>query len=280
MSDETKNHIITALKTVKSFPSSLGAINVTGPILGQGGNGLVYPVQFSGNVDAVAKFLTDVITEKPTTQQVRFLDEYRRLVAVPPHPNLIRLYHFDHVTIDGLTVPVIMMEKGVETLSSKVKREGKLSAEQLETMTKQLCSVLDHIHQSGIVHRDVKPENILIRADGSFILADFGIAWFDPELHQHEKLTKRGDRMANFMFSAPEQLDSMTMPTSAADIYALGQTIYGVYFNKSSGELTTSHYLRLVMTTLSSIRCYIRCYNKRLDHACKAAKPLSRACIE
>jgi serine/threonine protein kinase len=224
MSDEFKSAITKYVKKHGTIPTSFGPVTVEGALLGQGGNGLVYPVDFEG--PAVIKLLAEQVSETPSTKLKRFQREYRRLVRIPTQTNLVRLFHYDVVTLDGITVPAIIMERCKNSLKAHVQSVGALPRTELHQLCEDMCRALSHIHNHGIIHRDIKPENILLREDGTFALADFGIAWFDPELFEGTELTKKGDRMANFQFSAPEQFEKEAKLTPAADIFALGQVLY------------------------------------------------------
>lgn len=225
MSDELKA-IREHINKYGILSTSLGDVVVDKTLLGQGGNGLVFPVIFEG--PAVIKLLADSTGDNPSTKYKRFQREYRRLVCIPHHPNLIRLFHYEVIRIGAFDIPAIIMERCAKSLKTYVSHlnSKRLPIEELYNLCYQMCSVLDHIHQNGIIHRDIKPENILVRDDGSFVLADFGIAKFDPELFSGTDLTKKGDRMANFAFSAPEQFEKDATITEAADVFALGQVLY------------------------------------------------------
>ncbi|WP_166831566.1 serine/threonine protein kinase [Thalassoroseus pseudoceratinae] len=224
MSDDIKSRITSHIKKAGIIPTSFGDISVTGSLLGQGGNGLVYPVDFEGS--AVVKLFAEDLSGKPSTKLKRFQREYRRLIRIPQHDNLIRLFHYDVVTLDDLAVPAIIMERCQASLKAHVQSIGVLPRSELHRLCDDMCRALSHIHNQGIIHRDIKPENILLREDGTFVLADFGIAWFDPEMFAGTELTKKGDRIANFQFSAPEQFEKEAKLTPAADIFALGQVLY------------------------------------------------------
>lgn len=224
MGEEIKKAVREFIKSNRFVPSVFGNLPVTGSSLGEGGNGIVYPIDFEG--PAVIKILTEQGEGAVSSKYMRFQREFCRLVRVPFHDNLIRLFHYEVVSIGGVKVPVIIMEKCSQTLKQKIVTNGTISPGEFRTLCISMCKVLSHLHRHGVIHRDIKPENILIRENGSYVLADFGIASFDPEVFPGDQLTKKGDRMANAQFSAPEQFEKDPDITHAADVYALGQTLY------------------------------------------------------
>lgn len=213
-----------------AIPIAFGQMRVEGGVLGEGGNGLVFRVRLEGA--AAAKVLTEAVGSKPSEKLVRFRREYWRLVRMPPHAGIVRFYHFEEIEVQGARFPVIIMERCAGSLKKSRSDGAKpASAGDLAGFIYFICPVLDHIHKHGIIHRDLKPENILVREDGTFALADFGIAWFDPELFSGDRLTEANDRLGNFMFMAPEQSDARTQPSAATDFFAVGQILYWLVFN-------------------------------------------------
>jgi serine/threonine-protein kinase len=104
--------------------------------------------------------------------QERFFRE-ARMAAALSHPNLVAVY--DVGDDDGL--PYIVMEyvEG-EALAELMAREGPMPPDRAVDLLLQLCAGLEHAHASGLVHRDIKPQNVLVRPDGVVKIADFGIA--------------------------------------------------------------------------------------------------------
>ena len=213
---ENKNNLVIA--------SALGPLKITGSLLGQGGNSLVYPADFSG--DAVIKILAEEVTDKPTTQYIRFRNEYQKLVRLQPNKHIVRLFHYGLAELNGVTVPYIVMERCMESLKDSIGKQGRLSPEQLAVFFEQMGGAIQHLHASGIIHRDIKPENILVRSNGEYVLADFGIAFFEPESSEDKRLTQKGDKVANYLFSPPEQFDATMTPQATLDLFALGQVAY------------------------------------------------------
>jgi eukaryotic-like serine/threonine-protein kinase len=147
----------------------------------------------------------------------RFLRE-ARLAARLAHPNVVRV--FDVGEDDGR--PFIAMEyvEG-ETLAELVGRRGRLPAAEAATIGMQLCAGLAAAHAAGLVHRDVKPQNLLLGTDGVVKLGDFGIA----AGHEGTRLTIAGTVLGTAGYLAPEQARGERV-TAAADIYAVGAVLY------------------------------------------------------
>ena len=147
----------------------------------------------------------------------RFLRE-ARLAARLAHPNVVRV--FDVGEDDGR--PFIAMEyvEG-ETLAELVGRRGRLPAAEAATLGMQICAGLAAAHAAGLVHRDVKPQNLLLGTDGVLRLGDFGIA----AGHGGTRLTLAGTVLGTAGYLAPEQARGEQV-TAAADIYAVGAVLY------------------------------------------------------
>jgi serine/threonine-protein kinase len=147
----------------------------------------------------------------------RFLRE-ARLAARLAHPNVVRV--FDVGEDDGR--PFITMEyvEG-ETLADLVARRGRVPAREAATLGMQACAGLAAVHAAGLVHRDVKPQNLLLSLDGVLKLGDFGIA----AGHDGTRLTLTGTVLGTAGYLAPEQARGEQV-TAAADIYAAGAVLY------------------------------------------------------
>jgi eukaryotic-like serine/threonine-protein kinase len=147
----------------------------------------------------------------------RFLRE-ARLAARLTHPNVVRVY--DVGEDDGR--PFIAMEYvDGETLSELVAHRGPLPWAEAVSLGIQAARALAAAHEAGLVHRDVKPHNFLLRRDGTLKLGDFGVA-FGPE---GTRLTLDGTVLGTAAYLAPEQARGEEV-TAAADIYGLGAMLY------------------------------------------------------
>src|SRR3712207_2284197 len=108
-----------------------------------------------------------------------------------------------------------------EPLSAVLQREGRLSAAVTLSLLEQTASALAEAHRVGLVHRDVKPGNILVRDDGSVKITDFGIAWSAGSV----PLTRTGQVIGTPQYLAPEVAEGHHA-TPASDVYALGLVGY------------------------------------------------------
>ena len=160
----------------------------------------------------------------------RFVRE-ARLAARLAHPNVVRV--FDVGEDDGR--PFIAMEyvEG-ETLAELVARRGPLAASEAASLGVQVCAALAAAHAAGLVHRDVKPQNLLLSRDGVLKLGDFGIAVG----HEGTRLTLEGTVLGTAGYLAPEQARGEQV-TAAADIYAVGAVLYELLTGEPPRSIST-----------------------------------------
>ena len=143
----------------------------------------------------------------------RFLRE-ARLAARLSHPNVVHVY--DAGESDGL--PFIVMEY---VPGQTLAESGRLATSEAVQLALQACAGLQHAHDAGLIHRDVKPANFLLREDGVLKVADFGIA----RTAETTNLTQLGTILGTAAYLAPEQAAGEEV-TTAGDIYSLGAVLY------------------------------------------------------
>ena len=160
--------------------------------------------------------------DQPDDIERRFVRE-AKLGASLNHPNLVSV--FDTAT-DDEGVLIIMEYVQGEPLSRALRR-GPLAPERVARVASELGAALDHAHRHGVVHRDVKPGNVLLRDDGVTKLVDLGIA----TAAGHTRITRSGIVLGTASYMAPEQLEGREVGP-AADIYALA----AVCFEALAGE--------------------------------------------
>ncbi|MBB2746856.1 UNVERIFIED_ORG: serine/threonine-protein kinase [Microbispora rosea subsp. rosea] len=153
---------------------------------------------------------------------VRFQGEARAMATVN-HPGVVDVYDYGVTEVpgDGSTAYLVMRFVDGEPLDRLLTRLGRIGAEPAMELIAQAASALQAVHERGIVHRDVKPGNLLVRSDGTLVLTDFGIARAD----QGSRLTDAGMVLGTAAYCAPEQAEGAPV-TPAVDIYALGVVAY------------------------------------------------------
>src|SRR5829696_6613022 len=137
-----------------------------------------------------------------------------RLGASLNHPNVVRVFDVFEETDDEVTTLVLEYVDG-ETLAHAIRR-GRLPPDQALAILEPLADALDHAHENGIIHRDVKPANVLLARDGTVKLADLGVATGVDVT----RVTSSGTALGSAVYMAPEQLAGEEV-TAAADVYAL-----------------------------------------------------------
>ncbi len=194
--------------------------------LGKGGMGIVYRAEDKrlDEVVALKVLRPEVLANDPTLLQ-RFKEELR-LARRITHKNVLRTHDFD-VTQDG--TPYISMEylEGV-TLKELVQNKGALPLGVGLRVAKQMCAGLNAAHQQGVVHRDVKPHNMLILPEtGELKIMDFGIAR-RSEVQADGGLTTDGVVMGTPDYMPPEQAQGLPADFRS-DLYALGVVLFEVF---------------------------------------------------
>ncbi len=151
----------------------------------------------------------------------RFRAEARTAGRVP-HPGIAAVYDYGETFVDGKGLAYLVMELVPgEALSAILAREGALGIDRTLDVVAQAARALHAAHERGVIHRDVKPANLMVTPDGRVKVTDFGIARPDD----HEPLTATGQVMGTAHYLAPE-LARGRAATPASDIYALGVVMY------------------------------------------------------
>jgi eukaryotic-like serine/threonine-protein kinase len=182
--------------------------------LGHGGMATVYLARDEELHRPVAiKLLAENLAGDAALRQ-RFLRE-AKLAARLSHPNVVNVYDAGE-TDAGM--PYIVMEYVPGTTLAEL---GRVAPERAVGLAVQACRGLAHAHAAGLVHRDVKPQNLLLRDDGTVKVADFGIA----RAAETTALTQVGTVLGTAAYLSPEQALGEEV-TAAADVYSLGAVLY------------------------------------------------------
>jgi len=193
--------------------------------IGEGGAAHVFLADDSerGQLVAVKVLRPEVATE---TGERRFQREIE-IVRAFKHPNILPL--LDYGTVGGqfyFTTPFI---EG-DTLKEKIKRERQLPLADAVAIMSDVAAALDHAHTRGIIHRDVKPANILLAKTGT-VVADFGIARA-VAVDRAEAITMSGVSLGTPEYMSPEQCGAMRELDARCDVYSLGCVVYEMLSGK------------------------------------------------
>lgn len=185
--------------------------------IGQGGNGTVYRahnlIGQSYALKAIDRGNTGQNKLKRFRNELQFCQSYE-------HKNVIHILDSGtHITQSESIIFYIMP---LYAMTLRDKMSSGLQAGEILPIFFQLLEAVKFAHQKQVWHRDIKPENILIGADGTIVLADFGIAHFCDEEMVTAVETKQCERLANFTYAAPEQRVRNMNVDGHADVFALG----------------------------------------------------------
>ena len=187
-----------------------------GDVIGIGGMAIVYRAeQISLGRPVALKVLSSKLTRDAVFRE-RFRREGKHAAALE-HPNIVPMY--DSGEYDGLLYLAMRLVEGTN-LAELLETRGLTADQTIEVLT-PIASALDTAHAAGLIHRDIKPQNVLMTAHGHPYLADFGVA----KGSNTYGLTATGGFVGSVNYASPEQIKGLTL-TPASDVYALTAVLY------------------------------------------------------
>src|SRR5687767_7169643 len=198
--------------------------------LGKGGMGSVWLARHrtAGHDVAIKVISSKYIADADALSR---FEREARLNARIRHPNIVHQYELRRLT--GGHVALVMQYVRGESLITVLRRRGKLRFDEAAQILRDIGLALEHAHANGIIHRDVKPHNILIDADkGSALLSDFGIA---KATQGDAEVTATGMAIGTPAYMAPEQIDNAAVD-GRADLYSLGVVGWEMLSGKRAWE--------------------------------------------
>ena len=190
--------------------------------LGEGGMGTVYLVEHLLMKKRVAlKVVSQTLVGSPEA-----LDRFHREIqaaAQLEHPNIVRA--LDAESAGGLHLLVMEYVDGW-SLEKRVKEKGPMAVAQACRVAHQAAQGLQHAHGKGMIHRDIKPQNLMVTRQGQVKILDFGLAKLAREQAGERRATQSGTFLGTPEYVAPEQAVDASKADIRADIYSLGCTLY------------------------------------------------------
>lgn len=206
-------------------------------VIGEGGMAVVYKALCHRlNRNVAVKIMRDDMAADEEFRQ-RFCAE-SHAVAMLSHPNIVAVYDVSHS--DDIEYIVMELVDGI-TLRQYMDKRGAVPWREALHFTKQMAKALSHAHERGIIHRDIKPQNVMLLKDGTIKIEDFGIAALENEIYENN-----GQAIGSIHYIAPEQARG-ECPDARSDIYSLGVVMYEMltgkkpYEGDSIGEIAVKH---------------------------------------
>lgn len=250
-----------------------------GDAIGAGGWGTVYRALDRGTQQEVAiKVLRVGLTENPT-QHHRLAQEFRAATQLE-HPNIVRALEFGN---DGhVSYLVYELVDGV-SLGEQVEKRGRLTEKSAVRIATQVAQALHYAHLRNVIHRDVKPDNILVLPDGRAKLTDFGLA---KDYNNDQDLTRQASGLGTPNYMAPEQFADAKSVGARSDVYSLAATLYTAVTGRIPFVAKTA-FATLVKKEqdVLSVRKEVPELSERLDAAIRAGlrpeqRERPRSCLE
>lgn len=197
-------------------------------LLGQGSMGSVFLVRAPDGAQYALKVMSPELAKNDPTYKERFLREAEFAMKIH-HRNLIPVHDAGEESERGFCY-ILMDYMPGGTVKDLVRERGVLPVAQAVQIATQVAVAMEVAHLHGIIHRDIKPDNIMFDADGVPKLADLGVARFAADVHLN---TQKGMIVGTPAYMAPEQMIDSHHIDERADIYSLGLVLYEMLAGKS-----------------------------------------------
>jgi eukaryotic-like serine/threonine-protein kinase len=254
-----------AVVTSTRTPESLGDYDLFEKV-GEGGLCTVYRGRHRSSGEVVAVKVLSPEMAKNEMMLRRFEQEFRAASSVN-HPGVVRALDFRGAP----PVPYLVLEfvQG-QALGERLVRSGRMGEDEAVGIIVQVCEALQYLHELGIIHRDIKPDNIIVTAEGKAKLTDLGLA---KETETDLDLTRTGRGLGTPHFMAPEQFRDAKGVTTRSDIYALGATLYMMVTGKLpfGGTTPMNCWIKKTRNELRPPRSVVPALSPRADVAIRRA---------
>ncbi|MCL4562713.1 MAG: protein kinase [Chloroflexi bacterium] len=197
-------------------------------LLGRGGMARVYRgLDVNLNRPAAIKIID--IPHRTEEEYVQRFKREAQAIARLDHPHIVRLYRYGEVTVgssgDNLLYMAMQFIQGADLdyVLKSYRNDGEfIEIQDANRIIREICAALDYAHENGIIHRDVKPSNIMLDTQGRVVLTDFGLALLTTQ-------ATRGEIFGSPQYISPEQAISSARAVPQSDLYAVGVIIYEMF---------------------------------------------------
>jgi serine/threonine protein kinase len=249
------------------MPDTISCYQLQGK-LGTGGMGTVYRAKDTRSGQTVAiKLLHPHLASDP--EYVRRFKREARIARGLDSPNIVRVLDFGQ---DGETQYIVMEYVEGQTVGQLVQKQGPLPVDQAVSIATQVAAALDEAHKHRVVHRDIKPQNIIIAPNGLVKVTDFGVARVMGET----TMTQHGTFMGTAPYMAPDHIFGGV--DTRSDIYSLGIVLYqmltgAVPFNADTPWATLELHKSASLPPLNGLRADARPWLVRITNRCLEKRP-------
>jgi serine/threonine protein kinase len=255
-----------ALDTSKPEMQSIGNYDLIAK-LAEGGMGWVYKGKNKQTGEIVAIKIVPAHMARNETLLRRFEQEWVAASKLD-HQNIVRAIDYCGT---GSTPFLVMEFVDGESIGQKLDREGKLAEAEAIRLIAMVCQGLHRAHKQGMIHRDIKPDNIMVTKDGIAKVTDLGLV---KEVDAELNLTKTGRGLGTPHFMAPEQFRNAKNADVRCDVYSIGATLYMMVtgelpFGKTSGPLDA--WMKKVNNDIAPPRSLVPDLSERCDWAIRRA---------
>ena len=224
--------------------------------IGKGGMADVYvAVDTVLNREVAIKILKGELSSDPVALE-RFKREAQASTRLS-HPNIVDIYD---VGDDGMSHYIVMEYIKGQTLKQLIQKRGPLYYTEAISMMKQLCSAIMESHRNGIIHRDIKSQNVLIKDDGTVKIVDFGIALANNAM----QITSQDNVLGSVHYIAPEVAKGETA-SMQSDIYSLGIVFYELLCGDVPFKGDSA--VQVVMQSIKKPIPYVKNFNKKIPQS-------------
>ncbi len=201
-----------------NVPETIGTFKILHPLTGNAKVTLYKGVDPHTEEPVAIKVASEAIFGNPVLLK-RFKQEYT-VTRNLAHPNLIRALSFGH---QGQAPYIVFEFVSGPSLGDRIERDGRLSEDEAVHVIRQVADALAEAHKNRVIHRDIKPDNILLTADGQAKVIGLGLA---KDVDDDQMLTRPSTGLGTPNFMAPEQFFDAKHADERCDVYSLGATLY------------------------------------------------------